>query len=284
MTKNEEREKLQELKSNGTITAEEFEVEEQKTLNTKTNTVKKDKKKKGKAIKIIVSIILVIAVIVCGIIIKNIMEPKILISQTEKKVSQIDAEELQNKLISELENSSLNVNTSLISTTFDIYDKNDKNSNWIVAMSILEGFNGYRYGRSEDIFDGFVFVKIEEKSKNNAFYYPCFKITSNDIGKIKNIEYVCNDAYNISDIIENTINNVLKEQYNINKPLANVSDMKYGYNYPSRFNQASFFVSANDFGTDIISKVTGETDKSYIKTKLQKDNGWHVSIFSWNVD
>ena len=65
-----------------------------------------------KAFKIIIAVIVVVAVIVVGIIVKKPISNNIIIKDTENKISQINAKELETELINSLKNTSLNVNTS----------------------------------------------------------------------------------------------------------------------------------------------------------------------------
>ena len=62
-------------------------------------------------IKIIIGIVVVIAVIVGGIFAFQFISTNSKIRDTEKKLSQINAEELQEKLIKELESTSLKNST-----------------------------------------------------------------------------------------------------------------------------------------------------------------------------
>lgn len=112
-----ELEKLNQLKSSGTITEEEFEIQKSKILNSQSN-IKKTKKGKKKIIKILVAVIVSIIIMVLGIL----SIPNIKIKSASKKLSNINAQELQLKIIERLEKSPLNINTETTKTEFRTLD------------------------------------------------------------------------------------------------------------------------------------------------------------------
>lgn len=237
------------------------------------------KQKINSKVFFIFAITAIVIVLIISIVIVNIMKPKILVSQTEKKISQIDANQLQEKIIEELKNTALNVNKSSIKTDFQICDINNKD---YFGENI--GFASIFYAPSENYFDNFVFATIIKETQENFLYIPCFRITSDSNGKVKNIEYLCSDQYDIYTIIENSINRVLKDDYNINTPIGKVSDIKYGYNQPNRYALMDWLqIDKKDYRYEIISAITHK-DKNSIKEIEQKDNGPRISIFSWNID
>lgn len=234
------------------------------------------KQKTKSKVFFILTILAIIIVLVIGIVIVNIMKPKILVSQTEKKISQIDASQLQEKIIEELKNTALNINKSQIKTDFQVCDINRKD---YFCENIA--FDSIFYAPSENYFDNFVFATITKDKQENFLYIPCFKITSDSNGKVKNIEYLCSDHYDIYIIIEKSINKVLKDVYNLNTPIENVS-YKYGYNQSNTYVDW-LKIDKKDYRYEIISIIT-QKDKNSIKEIEQKDNSSIINISSWNID
>ena len=270
-----ELEKLNQLKANGTITDAEFEMQKQKILNNKSN--KTNTKKKSKLLKGIIALVLVIIIVVVGIIVKEPISNNIIIKDTENKISQINAKELETELINSLKNTSLNVNTSRYKTEFEICNKNS-NEQLSGTMSITAGF----YGPSEDYFENFVCAVISDKNSkfNFGIVFPCFRITSDNSGKVRNIEYVSYDNLGISDNVHKTMNSILRNKYGIKKDIISVNDIKIKQKYEYHFRKSQF-VGFDDI-EPIISLITKETDKSDIKEKLQSENGKDITIFVWN--
>ena len=224
-------------------------------------------------------ILAIITIVIIGIVIANIMKPKILVNQTEKKISQIDASQLQEKIIEELRNTALNINKSSIKTDFQVCDINKKD---YFCENIA--FDSIFYAPSKNYFDNFVFATIIKDKQENFLYIPCFRITSDSNGKVRNIEYLCSDQYDIYTIIENSINKVLKDGYNINTPIWKVSDIKYGYNQSNRYTLMDWLqIDKKDYRYEIISLIT-QKDKNSIKEIEQKSNASRISIFGWNID
>ena len=71
---------------------------------------------KKRTIKIIVGVIITIAVIVGAVFAFQTISTNMKIKDTESKLSKINAEEFESKLISELKQSKFNINTSNLST------------------------------------------------------------------------------------------------------------------------------------------------------------------------
>lgn len=271
-----ELEKLNQLKASGTITNAEFEMQKQKILNNKSK--KTNTKKKSKLLKGIIALVSLIIIIVVGIIVKKPISNNIIIKDTENKISQINAKELETELINSLKNTSLNVNTSRYKTEFEICNKNS-NKQLSLTMSVTAGF----YGPSEDYFENFVCAVISDTNNSNSNFgivFPCFRITSDNSGKVRNIEYISYDNLGISDNVHETMNSVLKNKYGIKKDIISVNDIRIKQKYEYHFRKSQF-VGFDDI-EPIISLITKETDKSDIKEKLQSENGKDITIFVWN--
>lgn len=134
---------------------------------------------KKNIIKIIVIIILVIAIIVGGIFAFQFISTNNKIKGTEQKLSQINAEELQEKLIKELDSTSL---TNSYTTEF------------------IENENG------------FIVAKITQKEM--FIEIPCFKIETGSNGKLKRITYL-DSGQEIGDIVSDVVEKVFKDKYDI---------------------------------------------------------------------
>ncbi len=145
---------------------------------------------KKKTIKIIIAIILIIAIIAVGIIATKTIINNKEIKQTEEKLNQINAEELEKKLIEELKETQIYLNV--------------KNEDTLIGTEF------------ENI-DGFITAKVTVievgKEDINSVEIPCFKIESNN-GKFKNISYFIN-TQGIEKTIQETVENTFQKEYNI---------------------------------------------------------------------
>lgn len=135
---------------------------------------------KKNVIKIIIGIIIAVVVIVGGIFAFQFISTNMKIKETEEKLSQINAEELQTKLIKELESTQLTNNY----TTEFLENK-----------------------------DGFIVVNIYNKEM--FVEIPCFKIETDSNGKFRKITYL-ETGNKIVDIVENSVKKVFKNEYDIN--------------------------------------------------------------------
>lgn len=142
---------------------------------------------KKNVIKIIIGIIVAIAVIVGGIFAFKFISTNMKIKEAEEKLSQINVEELQTKLIKELESTPLNRNDNSYSTEFV------KNKNGFVVANIV--FTNERENFSAT-------VKI-----------PCFKIESYSNGKFKSITYWENDE--LLETVKEKIEKVFASEYGV---------------------------------------------------------------------
>lgn len=226
-----ELEKLNQLKSSGTITEEEFEIQKSKILNSQSN-IKKTKKGKKKIIKILVAVIVSIIIMVLGIL----SIPNIKIKSASKKLSNINAQELQLKIIERLEKSPLNINTETTKTEFRTLDSTKTELEEVIEIgySVADSYNNnvLNNGKKEDRpYEKFISAYIYNKEKNSiGVAIPCFLIESDDNGNVKRIEYWddYNDSNFIGAIIQQEIENVLKVEYNIDTKVVN--DLVYkGY-------------------------------------------------------
>ena len=195
----------------------------------------------------IISVIVIVAIV--GVIV-GLVVPTIKFTQLKNKLSQINAEELQNKIIQELETTSLYVKGS---TTID---------------------NGIKIDNLED----YVIANIMEIASNDIYVVtvPLFKI-NNSNGNFKSIEYISNFP-DLEIDIEDIIFNVLKADYGIDINYSNQqklmehnkSSVSIGYSSDKALLWYVSQVSHNDRYSDLdnksdimISAYASEIEKDY---------------------
>lgn len=191
-------------------------------------------------IKFIIILILLILLILIPpvMIIKEVVYWKALANDTEKKLNQINITELEDKLIAELEKSSINVDNSLFTTEFavcrdDTYDE---------AALYLELY----YGLNElnNPYDGWILACIKEnKEESKRLYIPLYKIEgkSKEGSNVFNIKYaqpieqIWENEYEVYNILEKVL-----KQYKINlekHSLYNIASNREKYEeFPIRSN------------------------------------------------
>ena len=148
-------------------------------------------------IKIIIVIVVVIAVIVGGIFAFQFISTNSKIKDTEEKLNQINAEELENKLIENLKKSKLYVGA---------VNESDKELVWTEFKNV----------------NGVVIAKIQS-TKGEYVNIPCFKIESDSNGKFKSITFDNSQTNGIFDISNQVINSEFKNEYNIDTFIENNS-------------------------------------------------------------
>ena len=168
---------------------------------------------KKKTIKIISAIIIVLLIIVVSAVIIGVVLPRKTENQIRETLSQINAEELQEKMIKELEKSSLNINTEEITTTIGTLDDAENNNKYIKNnINLLSGVKAnYELSHNLDIFKNYISAYIIGKN-NEVIVIPCFKIESDTDGNFKSIK--CKStmkSHNIPDLFVK----VLDEQFGI---------------------------------------------------------------------
>ena len=149
-----------------------------------------------KAFKIVIGIIVAIIVIVIGIFASQYISTSIKIKETEKKLSEIDATELQDRLIEELKKSKLYLELD--------------SENIFVATMFNEGVTFKDYITLS-------YLCIKNGNPVGAVEIPCFKITSDSNGKFKSIEYTERtvDEYIVPSIVEKVFKNIIKNSIKI---------------------------------------------------------------------
>lgn len=139
-----------------------------------------------KIISIIIAILLIVAVsaVIIGAVIPNIKR-----NQTKNKLSQINVEELQIKMIEELEKTPLNINTNELNTTFGTLEEveessREKNINQYIFSGVKAN---YELSGNLDSFKSYISAYIIGQN-NELIIIPCFKIESDSNGNFKSIK------------------------------------------------------------------------------------------------
>lgn len=224
-----------------------------------------------KILKIIIAIIVAVLLIVASIFIIKAISVNIQIKETKERLSQINAEELKEKLIEELKKTDFNVNmnTDTMSVTTEFTDTFGENQ--------LKDFTE-------------ILITAHKYNKLVAgIEIPCFKITSDDNGNFKNIEYIDGTILD-SWIIENTIQKVFKDSYNID--LTIIGNAKYNLTFnKSKTNSGNISFASNEFLVTIISRINNTNlDYSEIKkealmeTLLNKYTHYDTAKFGLDLD
>lgn len=194
----------------------------------------------------IVGIVIGIIIILVGLffLIKTI-STNMKINETKEKLSQINAEELKTKLIEELEKTDLNVDFELDTMSVDTI--------------VTEG---------EDELEGFTVMSIMAFKNNKvvgAVEIPCFKIESDNNGKLKNIEYIqakIMKSVSISEIVRD----VFKNSYNIEVWIDNNSKYNRSFNIKS-VNKGTMKTANDEFFLALASRVNGAEFTRYSDVK-----------------
>ena len=176
-----------------------------------------------KKFTIIIILLVILALIPPVMIIKEVVYWKALANDTENKLNQISITELENKLITELENSSLNVDNSLFTTEFEVC----RTGVYDTETGSLSAYYDLDY--SNNPYDGCLLACItENKESPEQVYIPLYKIEgkSENSNNVFNIKYTTGlspiyDDYEIADIISR----ILREQYNVNSN--SIESVKY---------------------------------------------------------
>lgn len=188
-----------------------------------------------KAFKIVIGIIVAIIVIVIGIFASQYISTSIKIKETEKKLSEIDATELQDRLIEELKKSKLYLELD--------------SENIFVATMFNEGVTFKDYITLS-------YLCIKNGNPVGAVEIPCFKITSDSNGKFKSIEYTERtvEEYIVPSIVEK----VFKDNYDVNLKI--VGNEKYNKKFNKDIlgytNKGNIYIDDENFYIGILEKVS----------------------------
>lgn len=239
--------------------------------------------KKG-TIKIIVisSVTVIVAVaLIVGIIFGIKIKRK---NDMKEKINQINAQELQEELIKELEKSPININNPSVKTRFKVAveDPNVEISDDKIIVGdnadLLNSGMSISYSFTEDppryvgYITAFITYEPNTKSSLKGVAIPCFKIESNSNGKFKNIIFAYKDDFGIADTVYNILKNLLKEKYDVDITVLEYDD----YIVDSR----GIYYTDKEFAVDIIKTISDKISisnksKSDIRAML-KDDGLHT--------
>ena len=126
---------------------------------------------------IIIILLLVLVLIPPVMIIKEVVYWKTLANDTEKKLNQINITELEDKLIAELEQSSINVDNSLFTTEFTVC-RDDTYDEAALYLELYYGLN-----ELNNPYDGWILACIKEnKEVPKRLYIPLYKIEGKSEG------------------------------------------------------------------------------------------------------
>ena len=173
---------------------------------------------------IIILILLILLILIPPVmIIKEVVYWKALANDTEKKLNQVSITELEDKLIAELENSSLNVDNSLFTTEFEVC----RTGVYDTEAGFLSAYYNLYY--SNNPYEGWLLACMTENKENpKRVYIPLYKIEgkSENSNNVFNIKYITglSPIYDDSEISE-ILSRILREQYNVNSN--SIGSVKY---------------------------------------------------------
>lgn len=206
---------------------------------------------KKKNIKIVIAIVILIIVIILGICLVPLISSSIVIKETQEKLRNINAEELQNQIIAELEHSDLNIDMTADSIK--------------IETVIDEGirFKGYTTAKIGCLQNGTVVGVME---------IPCFKINSDNNGKFKSIEYT--QEFMKKSIIDDVVRKIFKNNYD----LENFDEIRGSKKYRERFNangtSGEIYCSDNEFFIIILKRL-----KKGFNNYSVNDYNYHKDLF-----
>ena len=208
---------------------------------------------KKRTIKIIVGVIIAIALIVGGIFAFKIISTNNKIKYTEEKLSQINAEELQEKLINELENSKFSINTSDISTKICTLEKANESNRMAIEIfyDINKEDNPYEKSVSAYITSGQGKVK-------EIVAIPLFRIETDNNGKFKKIIYteIALKEPVVSTDIKKVIRKVLKNDYHIDMFVEGNARYNIRFNKRSDSERRTIFATEEGLNT-VLNEIYG---------------------------
>ena len=195
---------------------------------------------KKNVIKFVVIIILLIILTIGGIFLSQFISANSKIKVAKENLQQIKVEELEEKIIKELEKSELNINTS--------------NGNQVVMTQFTDNK------------DEFVTAIITITNRNNIYNgegvaIPCFKIESDKNGNFKNITYLENGY--LENVVSEVIRNVFKNEYNVDIIIDGNS--RYNGNFRRAADTQEVTKTSDDFWNVIYKRIT---DREPIETTL----------------
>lgn len=189
-------------------------------------------KNSKKVLRIIVVVIIIIAILAVGIFASKMISSNIKIKETEEKLSNINAEKLQNQIIEELKHTDLNVTS--------------KENSMEITTSFDEGikFKGYISA---------IINCLQNEKIISTVEIPCFKINSNN-GKLKNIEYT--HTFMGSNIIDRVVKDVLKNNYGLDNIDTIIGSEKYR-KFCEIGTSGTIYYSEDEFFLNVVNEIKG---------------------------
>lgn len=238
---------------------------------------------KKRTIKVVIILVAIILIGIGGYYVLNNIKMDNEINETEQKIRNIDASELQDKLINAFKKTNINLQGNGYVTAFG--EAKD------LTMMINDNETLSKEYLGDFICAGFL---ISDKSENGIAVFPLFKIESDSNGKVKNILYldISTKVYSFSDLVKNTVEQVLKDNYNIDTVIRENS--KYNIKY---YGTSRGYASGSSIGNYKAYKLSEKlsiygTSDAIIKKVINKIVGFEdyygselvVNIFGLDIN
>ena len=225
---------------------------------------------KRRTVKIIIAVI-VLAIIIAVLV--GVVIPILKVNQVKNKLSEINAKELQNKIIERLEKSPINIDTETTETAFRKLDSTKTKLEDLMdaTYELVDVYNNdvLNNGKTEDRpYQYFVSAYIVDKNDDSiGVAYPCFNIESDSNGNVKSIEII--ESYYeckfIERIIKCEIENVLKNEYGIDTSVIN--DLRYKDNKTISFSKNAeklrLHFTSEKFLVDTFETISNQMGNNY---------------------
>lgn len=231
---------------------------------------------KKRTMKVVIILVAIILIGIGGYYVLNNIKINNEINETEQKIKNINASELQDNLINAFKKTNINLQGNGYYATFGDAKELTMmiNNNETLSKEYLGDF----------ICVGFL---VSDTSESGMVVIPLFKIESDSNGKVKNISYVktSTDNYSFSELVEKTVIEVLKNQYNIDVMITGNSEYNTKYNSSLNFGSSkssalsknlSIYGTSNTITKKVINKITNVND--YMESKLT------VNIFGLGIN
>lgn len=224
-----------------------------------------------KTLKVIIAVIVVILLIVGGIFAYKFISNSMKIKNTEEKLSQINAQEFEDKLIEELKKTKLNVNTSNISTNICSWEEMSNLEQFVVIP--IELF--YSANKQDNPYEESISAYITSNSEGTVAI-PLFKIESDNNGKFKKITYT--ERALKENIVPSVIEKVLKNEYDIDMLIVGNTEYNTRFNKLSNSDKGTIYCTEN-FLNEVLDKMQGRNNSSYVESYKE----YSTTIFGLDI-
>lgn len=225
--------------------------------------------KKKKVIIIITVILVLIALIVGGILIANTIIANNQAKELEEKLSEIDVEELEEKLIEKLEKTTINVNKSTQNSSGDTIGVET------MFLSTRSMYDDINEGENIEAYKDYVMAfgwGVKNGEYSMQYMFPCFKIETDKNGDFESITYLYSeDKDTIEYIVKKTVEKYFEEEYDIE-----ISKLNKKYIKDDTKTDLEF-LEYEDYVSEYIIPVMTESDND-------KDPKMHTRTISINVE